>query len=197
MKRRQALKNTIVAAGSAALTPTLLSLLQSCQQQDRLTWKPVFLNEEQATFISRVVDRWLPKTETPGALDMKVDVFIDAAYANIYSSGGQEMVKSEINKMNEQCKADLGNGFASLSASDQDKMLQKWESETEKFPGSVWGTAVVEKDVGYYRQLKSMALWAYFSSEEIGKNVLNYDPIPGVYQGCIPLSEVGKTWSLG
>ncbi|WP_332910775.1 gluconate 2-dehydrogenase subunit 3 family protein [Algoriphagus boritolerans] len=47
-----------------------------------------------------------------------------------------------------------------------------------------------------YRSLKSTVLWAYFTSEGIGKNVLSYDPIPGEFKGCIPVSEVGNTWSL-
>ncbi len=42
-----------------------------------------------------------------------------------------------------------------------------------------------------------MAIWAYFTSEEIGENVLSYDPIPGKYEPCKPLSEVGNKWSLG
>ncbi len=36
----------------------------------------------------------------------------------------------------------------------------------------------------------------HYSIKEIGKNVLNYDPIPGEYLGCIPLSDVVTTWSL-
>ena len=75
--------------------------------------------------------------------------------------------------------------------------MKKAEAETATFNRGVWGTAVGEqKPVGFYRQLKSQALWAYFSSEEIGKNVLNYDPIPGEYLGCNPVSDVGKVWSL-
>jgi hypothetical protein len=66
-----------------------------------------------------------------------------------------------------------------------------------KFAPKVWGTGVgPQEPVGFYRDLKSAVLYAYFSSEEIGKNVLSYDPIPGEYRGCMPLSEVGNTWSL-
>ncbi|MDB4293667.1 gluconate 2-dehydrogenase subunit 3 family protein [Maribacter sp.] len=36
----------------------------------------------------------------------------------------------------------------------------------------------------------------YFSSEEVGKNIFNYDPIPGKFVGCIPLEEVRSAWAL-
>ena len=51
--------------------------------------------------------------------------------------------------------------------------------------------------VGFYRSLKSMVLWGYLSSEQIGTEVLVYDPVPGEYDGDYPLSETGgRSWSL-
>jgi hypothetical protein len=30
----------------------------------------------------------------------------------------------------------------------------------------------------------------------VGKEVLNYDPVPGHYDGCVPLSDIGNAWTL-
>ena len=90
MNRRDALKKSALALGAAAGAPTLLSLLQACAKQDRLTWTPVFLKEDQAVFISSFVDFLLPKTETPGGLDVKADMFIDLMYAKTYDEAGQQ-----------------------------------------------------------------------------------------------------------
>ncbi|WP_194778465.1 gluconate 2-dehydrogenase subunit 3 family protein [Pararhodonellum marinum] len=197
MNRRNALRNTLVLAGSAIATPTLLSLLQSCNKQSRLDWKPLFLNEEQARFVSAFVDTLLPKTDTPGALDVKTDIFLDAVFAKTYDGKAQEKVKNDIDQFNAAIKAEFGKVFTDLKEEDKIKALQKAEMSSPKFNGKVWGTTVGEQPpVGFYRSLKSMALWAYFSSEEIGKNHLNYDPIPGEYRGCVPLEEIGNSWSL-
>lgn len=197
MNRREALRKTTLLAGSAAAVPTLLSLLQSCAKQDRLTWTPLFLNEDQARFISSFVDTILPKTATPGALDVKTDIFIDLVYAKAYDKQGQETVVLEIEKFNADCKSKYGDVFADLSKEDRTTCLKEHEAKSPKFNGKVWGTAVGNQEaVGFYRSLKSMALSAYFSSEEVGKNILSYDPIPGEYLGCIPLSDVGNSWSL-
>lgn len=197
MNRRDALRKTGLLAGSAVAAPSLLSLLQACSQTPRLNWTPIFLDENQASFISSFVDTILPKTETPGALDVKTDIFLDMVYAKTYSPEGQAKVKADIDQFNADCKAKYGKVFAELSPEDKIACLKDQEANTATFNRGVWGTAVGEqKPVGFYRQLKSQALWGYFSSEEIGKNVLNYDPIPGEYLGCIPVSEVGKVWSL-
>jgi hypothetical protein len=197
MNRRDALRKTGMLAGSAVAIPSLFSLLQSCSQTPRLNWTPIFLDENQASFISSFVDTILPKTETPGALDVKTDIFLDLVYAKTYGPEAQEKVKGDIDQFNADCKTKFGKVFAELSAEDKVACLKDQEANTTTFNRGVWGTAVGEqKPVGFYRQLKSQVLWGYFSSEEIGKNVLNYDPIPGEYLGCIPVSEVGKVWSL-
>lgn len=197
MNRRAALKKSALALGAAAGAPTLFSLLQSCSKQDRLTWTPQFLKEDQAKFITAFVDFLLPKTETPGGLDVKADVFIDLMYAKTYDAAAQEQVVADITKFNDDCKAKFGNIFVELSQEDKKACFQEHEANSPKFPKTVWGGAVGPKEpVGFYRGLKSTALWAYFSSEEIGKNILSYDPIPGEYQGCMPISEEFKVWSL-
>jgi hypothetical protein len=44
--------------------------------------------------------------------------------------------------------------------------------------------------------VREFALLGYYSSEQIGKEVLVFDPIPGGYKPCIPLSEVGNAWTI-
>ncbi|MFY0687161.1 MAG: gluconate 2-dehydrogenase subunit 3 family protein [Cyclobacteriaceae bacterium] len=197
MERREALKKSVIAAGSAAMMPSLLSLLQSCKQQVRLDWQPVFLNEQHARLISTLVDVILPKTATPGGLEMKVDIFIDLIFSKLYDKEGQQMVVDELNKFDVNCQQKFGDSFVELSTENRNAILKEAEANSGKFNKGVWGTAVGEqKPVGFYRSLKSTILWGYFTSEEIGEKVLNYDPIPGDYLGCIPLSDVGNSWSL-
>ncbi|MBT8183430.1 MAG: gluconate 2-dehydrogenase subunit 3 family protein [Eudoraea sp.] len=197
MDRRKALRTTGLIAGSAFTMPSLLSLLQSCKSETSLNWQPLFLDEAEAKFISSLVDQLLPRTATPGALDVKVDIFIDKVVARTFDSDGQQKFRSDISQFNKECKKNFGADFSALNAEQKKEVLRAEESKAGKFNGAVWGTTVGEQEeVGFYRSLKSMAIWAYFSSEEIGEGVLNYDPIPQQYLGCIPLSEVGNRYSL-
>lgn len=197
MKRREALKRTALLGGSAALSTSLLTLLQSCQTQPRLDWQPRFLSADHAQLVSALVDTILPATDTPGGLDVKVDMFIDLVYDKMYDEDAQKEQLAAINQFSKDCMNKFGKAFHELDVEQKKMMLEEEEAKAPKFNGGVWGTAVGEQaPVGFYRSFKSMAVWGYCTSEEIGKNVLNYDPIPGPYQGCIPFSDVGKVWSL-
>jgi hypothetical protein len=197
MNRRNALKKTAIIASSAAGIPSLFTFLQSCKQQNRQEWLPIFLKADQAKFISAFVDTLLPKTDTPGALDVKTDIFLDLVFAKTYNSSSQENVAAEIKKFNDDCIKSYGKIFAELDAEQRKAVFKKMEAASAKFNPKVWGTAVGQQpEIDFYRSLKSMTLWGYFTSEEIGLNHLNYDPVPGEYKGCVPLPEIGNTWSL-
>jgi hypothetical protein len=197
MNRRDAIKNTALIGGSAALSTSFLTLLQSCQGQDRLSWQPQFLSTEHAQLVSALVDTILPTTDTPGGLDVKVDMLIDLLCAKTMNEEGQKGVVASLDAFNEKCTAEFGKVFHQLSADQKETILEKEEANSPKFGRGVWGYGVGEQpEVGFYRSFKSTVIMGYCTAEEIGKNVLNYDPIPGPYQGCIPLSDVGKVWTL-
>ncbi len=196
MNRREALKRTALLGSSAVVSTSLLTLLQSCQQQPRLGWQPQFLSVNHAQLVSSLVDTILPVTDTPGGLDVKVDMFIDLVFAKTLEEDAQKQKMSEMDQFDETCTARFGKAFHQLDADQKMELLLEQEANSPTFNGGVWGTAVGEQEpVGFYRSFKSLAIWGYCSSEEIGKNVLNYDPIPGPYKGCIPFSEVGTVWS--
>ena len=196
MKRRDALKNTALLGGTTALSSTFIALLESCMQQARPNWVPRFLNKDQAALVSSLVDTLLPKTDTPGGLEVKVDMYIDLVYDQLLDEQAQERVRSALDTFNEKCKTKAGKVFAQLDAEQKKDILMEEEAQSPKFGKGVWGYGVgPQPEVGFYRSFKSLAINGYFSSEEVGKNILNYDPIPGPFQGCVPLSDIGKVWS--
>ena len=198
MDRRDAIKNTALLVGGVLAGPSLLSILQSCTRVDRLSWQPQFLTDDQARFISAFVDTLLPATDTPGALDVNADIFIDRFFENVYNEDAQVQAKNDIDQLNAGAVVKYGDTFVNLNSEDRKRYLADREKESGKYRKSVWGTPVGDQNEppGFYKSLKSLALWAYFSSEKVGEEILVYDPVPGTYNGCIPFSDVGKSWSL-
>jgi len=197
MKRREALKNTALLGGTAVFSTALVTLWQACKEQPRLSWEPRFLSTEHAHLVTSLVDTILPTTDTPGGLDVKVDIMIDLMIDQVYDEATQEKLVAAMDQFNDQCVSKFGKVYYQLDGDQQKAMLQEAEDTDPKFGYSIWGYGVGEqKPIGFYRSFKSMAVMAYCTSEEIGKNVLNYDPVPGKYIGCLPFSEVGSVWSL-
>ena len=46
--------------------------------------------------------------------------------------------------------------------------------------------------------MKELAMLGFFTSEVGATQLLQYDPLPGAYRGCVPLSAAGagRTWAL-
>jgi tetratricopeptide (TPR) repeat protein len=197
MDRRQALKGLGLTLGYVAATPTIFSILQSCKTETN-NWKPIFLTKDEGVVIKNLVDLILPKTDgTPGALDVNVPEFIDLYASKVYNETKKDKFKKGISEIMKAL--DIPNKkISSLKANDYDVVLTKYlkagKAEKEAINNNKEDIIVLEALNG----LRNSSIWAYKTSQEIGENVLAYDPIPGVQKGCISVQEAtgGKAWSL-
>ena len=146
MNRRKAIKKTGLMAGAAVMLPSLVTLLQSCKSEPRLDWQPSFFKVDEAQFISKLIDIILPRTETPGGLDVKADIFLDKIFAQTYDEVGQQKIRTDIAEFNANCKKKFGDTFIGLSNEKQVEVLKAAEANSGKFNGGVWGTAVGKQE---------------------------------------------------
>ena len=76
MNRRKVLKNIGFSLGAVSATPTLVSLLSSCQNE--LNWSPKLLSNSQIDFISNYIELIIPKTkDIPGGSDLGLHKWVD------------------------------------------------------------------------------------------------------------------------
>lgn len=47
----------------------------------------------------------------------------------------------------------------------------------------------------FFLTTKELTVAGFFTSEPGATQVLQYEAVPGAFHGCVPLSEVGKTWA--
>ena len=194
MNRRTALKRTGWLVGYSVTLAQATVVLSGCRQEPELTWSPEFLTNEEARTVAAVVDRILPRTDTPGALDVGVPEFIDQMAAKTFTAEEQTKFRAALQELNEGTYTKMKKNFADIEFGDQDAILRDLEE-------IVIENARNDDQDGeptLFDTLRGMAIFAYTTSEQIGTEVLNYDPIPGDYLGCMPLSEVpnGRLWSL-
>ena len=46
----------------------------------------------------------------------------------------------------------------------------------------------------FFRRLKKIILFAFFSSEPGATQALRFDPFPGAYQPCLPYESDDRAW---
>jgi hypothetical protein len=44
-----------------------------------------------------------------------------------------------------------------------------------------------------WRSLREITIFGYYTSEAATKE-LNFEELPGRYNGCVPMEEVGRAW---
>ena len=197
MNRREALKQSGLILGYTLSASTLSQLWTACKSAPQLEWKPQFFTEAQARTVSAMAECILPRTETPGAKDLGIDQYIDVFVRHIYSEKDQQTFSQGLQEFENACKASYKKDFHSLSPEDQEAFLLEQEKNAGHINHAIWGETIGEiKPVPFYRQFKAMVISSYFSSEEVGKNLLTYEPVPGSQKGCMPLAEVGNVYSL-
>ncbi|MBX2828055.1 MAG: gluconate 2-dehydrogenase subunit 3 family protein [Flavobacteriaceae bacterium] len=207
MNRRQLLKNLGYGSGALVLTPTIMSLLQSCNNEPEFI--PVFLSKGEGHALREIVTLIIPNSDAiPGAREVGVHTFIDAFYNDVLEPEDQEMVKVGFTLLGDQFRSTFTKELEEGKPEEFDQLLAKYlktDKETQKGYNQKMGefyqgfqddkTLTPDPDAGMFSllaNLRGMTMWAWKESEEIGKNVLWYDPVPGKQIGCIPLSEAGN-----
>ncbi len=197
MKRRDALKGLGLSLGYVIATPSVLSMLQSCQT-DANQWVPEFYTVNEGIVIKNLVALILPKTEaTPGALEVNVPEFLELYASKVYSEEQQSKFKKTIQEIIDELNISSGK-VSKISIEDYDALLSKY-LKADKVTQDLFKNNEKEKTVfEALINLRNSSVWAYKTSELIGETVLAYAPIPGKQQGCISLDEAtnGKAWSL-
>lgn len=175
ISRREAIRRAALAAGVMVSTEWL-SIVDGVRPAAQATR----LSAAQASLAGAIADRIIPRTDTPGAADVGVPAFIDLLYGDFMTPAEQTLLTDGLDGVEAAAKSAHGASFASLAADRQDALLR--------------GIAKAEegREQGFFRLIKSATILGYFTSEPVGRNVLHYDPVPGSYDGCVPIDQVGR-----
>lgn len=208
MKRRQALKNIGLGAGIFVMGPSAFSLLQSCKNEPEYDWQPTFLTASHGLALKRILDVILPSGETPGASDLNIAQFIDSYMDQVADSKTQQRFQQSAGAFSRAFKNEYDKEHEEGENEEFENIVKKYfkatPAEKEEYAKRNTETQDAQKqesemkidaDAGAYAYLttvREMGIWAWKNSEEVGENVLWYDPIPGEYIPCGPISELGK-----
>lgn len=188
MDRREALKRTALMLGGIVSAPTILGVLNGCTAKPSINWKPIFFTEGQGILISQVAEIIIPKTDTPGAIDVGVPGFIELIVKDVYTKAEQDVFMAELKAFDQQAMKTYGDPFIELETEDQ-----------TAFVTSLHAKAIKEQadEKPFILKMKELTVAGFFTSEAGATQVLQYEAVPGAYHGCIPIAEAGngKTWA--
>ena len=170
MKRRDLLKKGVYGLAGVTLSSTLISTLESCTSIEK--YNPVYFSKTEFSLLSNIVDFFIPKTETPGALDMKVPQFIDIIISETYNIESKNNLSNKLKLLIEDLKSN------NINLSDYNSIKSKFVSDFKN-----------KTNHETYDEIRDLTVWGFKTSKEIALNALNYNPIPGYQLGCIDIDK--------
>ena len=161
--RREVLQGMIVSIGGA-------SMLAACKVVVRVNPSSadglLFYDAEELALVARVSDLIIPRTETPGALDVNVPGFLDALMAEWADADTQREQHANLRQLHTQ----LGQDFVTVDGLAAESRLS--QLDTRAFDGH-------PQQYSEYRSLKGLVTQAYFASEEGALQERQWVAVPG------------------
>ena len=194
INRRDAIKKTAMVMGFALSASAIASVMKGCKADPNVVaeglvnWSPDFLNKTEGQLVAQIAECIIPKTDTPGAIDTGVHSFIDIYLGNNTTSANQLKFKEGLATFEASCNKKYNKSFLEFNNDEKVAYLKNEEA------GAKQKTKDKPEADTFWFSIKELTFLGYFTSEEGAKQFLKYDPIPGSYEACIPLDEVGGTW---
>ena len=170
MNRRDLLKKGVYGLAGVSLSSTLISTLQSCTSIEK--YSPHYFSKTEFSLLSNIVDFLIPKTETPGALEMKVPQFIDIIISETYNNESKNNFSNKLKLLIEDFKSN------NIDLFDYNSMKSKFVNDFNN-----------KTHQEIYNQIRDLTVWGFKTSKDIALNVLNYNPIPGYQLGCVDIDK--------
>jgi gluconate 2-dehydrogenase gamma chain len=197
LNRREALKRVAWLMGGSVSASAILGIQKGYSATTPAGVEPSILTPSQMGVVSVVAEIMIPRTDTPGAIDVGVPGFIDLMLKDIYTQQDRERYLAGLAEFDAAAHTEHRAEFRALEPTHQVALVRRFHD-----------AAVIEEQrltrPGQHHQrpfvlmTKELTLLGFFTSQAGSTQVLQYVAIPGSYHGCIPVERAGngKTWAV-
>jgi hypothetical protein len=179
----QTRRETLLTFG-AVWTALAIPAAAAAQATPALGWSPKALSADQARRLEVVAELIMPATDTPGAREAGVAVFVDRNLADWAGAERRDAVKAGLDKIDADARVAHGQPFLAVTPAQQAAILARYDADARGQRGH------------FFVVLKELITVGYFTSEAGATKAARYDPVPGDYKGCVPLKDIGRVWAL-
>lgn len=192
--RRELIHRAAMLMGGALASGTVAGILAGCVSTPEAAGeKSAFFTPDEARTVAVISEHILPRTDTPGAIDLGVPAFIDRMMAEFYQDRQREIVRAGLARIEADAKAAHGKAFAALAADQQIALMKVYDREAYEQNRRTQNNP--DADPHFFRLLKELTTVGYFTTEYGASKYLNYAQTPGPYRADVPYSELGKAWA--
>ena len=190
MQRRDAIKSLLAISAASALAactgkPENGAAKPAASASLKYASEGEFLNAKEMALVAALAQTIIPKTDTAGAIEAGVPATIQGLASEWGDDNFRRYTRNGLAALGKHFKSVGGQAFADQSDKQRESLLSKYDADV--FGGKI-------KD-DFYRNFKSTVATAYYMSEPGATEELIYEAVPGDWKGCVPFSDIGRTWA--
>lgn len=183
--RRDAIKAMLAISAAGALAACKAGGEANDAAQPRgLVGGPKLTASEMA-LVGALAQTIIPKTETAGAVEAGVPAVLQTLFTEWGDDNYRMYWRAGLKNLEQHFLQTGGQNFAKMVPSQQANLLGKYDAKAYAESGFD----------NFYKDMKSTIATAYYMSEPGATEELAYEPVPGEFKGCVPLSDQPKTWA--
>jgi hypothetical protein len=171
MQRRDILK-ALGAAAALAVLPEHEAIAAWARLGSGLGFAST-LSSDQLALVGAIADTILPRTDSPSATDVKVPAFVDIIVSENYSDNQRTAFVNAMPQLDAALRGADGASFVAMDADHRAVAL-----------GAVERANRQQQPQATYWRLKGLVIHGYFTSEQVAKQVLHYNMMPGRFDGA-------------
>lgn len=190
MNRREALSSVALLLGGTIIGSEMF--LSGCTNADKKIGSAgLNFSPDDISFLDEVGETIIPATDTPGAKAAKIGEFMKTIVRDCYEEKNQQIFVDGLGKLNEASKKMNGKSFLDSTPAERKTLLIALDKEQKEYMAK----KKPEDPSHYFRMMKELTVWGFFSSETGATKTLRYIAVPGRYEGCVPYKKGDKAWA--
>jgi gluconate 2-dehydrogenase gamma chain len=198
VNRREALKRVAWLMGGTVSASAILAIEKGYSATTSVGSKPAILQSPQVAIVSAVAEIMIPRTDTPGAIDVGVPGFIDLMLKDVYTQKDRERYLAGVAEFDAAAQGEQGKKFVELESPQQIALVRKFHDAAVGEERRLHRPHHAKLQRPFILMTKELTLLGFFTSQVGATQVLQYVAVPGSYHACLPLEQAGngKTWAV-
>ena len=176
-ERRSAIKQLVMIAGGMVILPSCIR----DPKQASIPLKNLAINQDQEKLLADIAATLIPQTDTPGAKELGVHLFVLKMLDDCYEKEVQQTFVKGLAYLDESSRQRFDRLFVNCTATQRQQLLHTIERESG-YPAEL---------IEFYTIMKQRTIQGYLTSKYVMTNVLEYALIPRTpYNGYYPVEDL-------
>lgn len=173
MERRSAIRQLFLLSVGVSLLPSCMSQ----PERASMALKNIELTKEQEELIGEIAETIIPATDTPGAKELGIHLFVIKMIDDCYDKAAQKQ---------------FIEGLKAFEADDRMGKLFIGENKTERIKmldGILKNPSGNKAIISFLKETRKQTIKGFTFSELFMTKIVPYQLVPGRFDGCVKISN--------